>query len=173
MSVFRIREAGVEDAELIADMSRRTFFDTYSPYNEAEDMELFMNEMFTKKNLMEEVGAKNNIFLLAYVDERPAGYVRMREFNNPPGLEKFPVMEIARIYVEKEFIGKGVGPALMRRCIAISIDLKKELIWLGVWKKNFRALSFYEKWGFEKFSETVFILGSSVQSDWLMRKKLK
>src|SRR5574338_1203992 len=165
MAILTIREATRNDAELIADMSRQTFYDTFAPDNRKEDMDQFLDEVFTKKELMKEVGAKYNIFLLAYVDEQPAGYVRMREFNNPPLLEDLPAMEIARIYVVKSFIGTGIGAALMQRCIDISNDLQKELIWLGVWEKNYRAITFYTRWGFEKFDETEFILGSDVQTD--------
>ncbi len=172
MAILTITEATRKDAELIADMSRQTFYDTFAPDNKKEDMDQFMNEVFTKEELMKEVGARGNIFLLAYVDEEPAGYVRMREFNNPPSLRNTPSMEAARIYVVKGFIGTGVGAALMQRCIDISIELKKKLIWLGVWEKNYRAIAFYQKWGFEKFDESKFILGSDVQTDWLMKKKL-
>jgi ribosomal protein S18 acetylase RimI-like enzyme len=172
MGILTIHEATRKNAELIADMSRQTFNDTFAADNRKEDMDQFLDEVFTKKELMKEVGAKHNIFLLAYVDEQPAGYVRMREFNNPPSLGSAIAMEIARLYVVKEFIGKGVGAALMQRCIDISNDLQKECIWLGVWEKNHRAITFYTKWGFEKFDETEFILGSDVQTDWLMKKKL-
>lgn len=172
MPILIIKEATRKDAELIADMSRQTFYDTFAADNREEDMDQFLDEVFTKKELIKEVGAKNNIFLLAYVDEQPAGYVRMREFNNPPSLGDVVAMEIARIYVVKEFIGTGVGAALMQRCIDISKELQKELIWLGVWERNYRAITFYQKWGFEKFDETEFILGNDVQTDWLMKKKL-
>lgn len=172
MPILTIKEATRKDAELIAEMSRQTFYDTFAPDNRKEDMDQFLDEVFTKNELMKEVGAKNNIFLLAYVDEQPAGYVRMREFNNPPSLGNAVAMEIARIYVVKEFIGTGVGAALMQRCIDISNDLQKELIWLGVWERNHRAIAFYEKWAFAKFNETEFILGTDVQTDWLMKKKL-
>jgi ribosomal protein S18 acetylase RimI-like enzyme len=45
-------------------------------------------------------------------------------------------------------------------------------MWLGVWEKNFRAQKFYEKWGFEKFSEHVFLMGDDPQIDWLLKKPL-
>lgn len=172
MQSITILEATRKDAELIADMSRRTFYETFSPDNRKDNMDHFMNEVFTKKELLKEVGMKHNIFLLAYVDEQPAGYVRLREFNNPPSLGKTSAMEIARLYVEKEFIGKGVGAALMQYSIGIAENLKKEFAWLGVWEKNYRAITFYNQWGFEKFDETEFILGNDVQTDWLMKKKI-
>lgn len=72
-----IRLAMQEDAELIADLSRQTFIDTFAPQNTKEDMDLFMNERFTKEALMKEVGAEENIFLLAFINDVVAGYARM------------------------------------------------------------------------------------------------
>jgi ribosomal protein S18 acetylase RimI-like enzyme len=79
-------------------------------------------------------------------------------------------MEIARIYAMKQMIGKGAGKILMQSSIDIAKEKNKAVIWLGVWEKNQRAIDFYTKWGFEKFDETDFLLGSDVQRDWLMRK---
>jgi ribosomal protein S18 acetylase RimI-like enzyme len=131
-----------------------------------------MNEQFTKELLMKEVGAKDNIFLLAFEADRVAGYARLRENNIPPDLHTSNAIEIARIYSATSQIGKGVGKALMQKCIDIALEKGKEAVWLGVWEKNERAIQFYQKWGFEKFAQHNFILGNDVQQDWLMVKKL-
>ena len=167
-----IRVAESNDAELIADMSRQTFHDTFASQNTKENMDKFMNESFSKEILMKEVGTSDNIFLLAYDGEEPAGYVRMRENNNPPELGNINAIEIARIYATSNSIGKGVGKALLQKCIDIATAKKVTAIWLGVWEKNHRAIDFYTKWGFEKFSTHVFILGDDSQTDWLMKKSL-
>lgn len=169
---IKVRVASKTDAVLIADLSRRTFLDTFTSQNTKEDMDKFMNKQFTKKKLMAEVGAEGNIFLLAYDNENPVGYARLRENNNPPALAGMPTLEIARIYAMQQMIGKGVGKALMLKSIAIAKQKKIEVIWLGVWKKNKKAIAFYKKWGFEKFAENDFILGDDVQKDWLMKKSL-
>lgn len=167
-----IRLATTEDAALIADMSRQTFFDTFAPHNTKEDMDKFMNEQFTKEALMKEVGTEENIFLLAYDGEVPVGYVRMREGEKRLEFEDKTSIEIARIYAVQSAIGKGVGKALIEKCIAIADEMKNEVIWLGVWEKNERAVTFYTKFGFEKFAEHEFVVGTDVQTDWLMRKLL-
>ena len=167
-----IRLATSTDAELIADMSRETFYDAFATFNTKENMDKFLNKTFTKEALMKEVGAPNNIFLLAYVDNEPAGYVRLRIANIPPELGNADAIEIARIYAVHNFIGKGVGKALMEYSIRLAKERNKELIWLGVWEHNQRAIDFYRKQGFKKFSEHEFILGDDVQTDWLMKKKL-
>jgi diamine N-acetyltransferase len=172
MNEIQIREATVADAELIAMLSRQTFYDSFAADNTQADMDKFMNETFTREKLMKEVGAAGNTFLLAYDGDEAVGYVRLRETTNPLLLEGGKALEIARIYAAQTSIGKGVGKAMMERCIDIARQKNYGEIWLGVWEKNARAIAFYTKWGFEKFSEHVFMLGNDAQTDWLMKKVL-
>jgi ribosomal protein S18 acetylase RimI-like enzyme len=167
-----IREATREDAVLIADLSQQTFYDTFAADNTKEDMDLFLNKQFTKGRLMLEVGAQGNTFLLAYYGEEVAGYAKLREDKSPKSLGTKNALEIARLYAVHSMIGKGIGKALMQACIDTAKQKGKEVIWLGVWERNVRAISFYEKWGFEKFDEWDFLLGNDVQRDWLMKKPL-
>ena len=167
-----IREATVDDAILIASISHQTFYDTFSPYNSMQDMDKFLNQQFTKGKLILEVGAKQNIFLLAYNGDSVAGYVKIRDDRVPLSMGKVSALEIARLYAMTDQIGKGVGSQLMQSCLQIAKEKNKEWLWLGVWEKNQRAIDFYMKWGFEKFDETDFLLGDDMQRDWLMKKKV-
>ena len=160
-----IRIADKKDAELIAEL-------TFASSNSKENMDKFLQESFSKEALINEVGAFGNIFLLAYEIEKPIGYVRLREDNNPPILAGIISMEIARLYVSKDAIGKGIGKLLMQESISIAKQRGKSLIWLGVWEHNKRAIDFYTKWGFEKFATHFFKLGDDNQTDWLMKKSL-
>lgn len=170
--MITIRIATIQDAGLIADMSRQTFYETFAVYNSKEDMDKFMNEQFTRDALVAEVGATDNIFLLAFDVDHPVGYARLRENNNPPLLGSTNAIEIARIYAVTGAIGKGIGRALMQKCLEIAKAANREFAWLGVWEGNQRAIDFYIKWGFEKFADHDFVLGNDIQKDWLMKKKL-
>jgi ribosomal protein S18 acetylase RimI-like enzyme len=167
-----IREAAGEEAELIADMSRRTFFDSFAQQNTPEDIALYMDKQFTRESLIAEVGAAGNTFLVAWLDEKPVGYVRLLEHKPPPGMGEGPAIEIVRLYAEKDVIGQGVGRALMRSSIDLARQRGMHWIWLGVWEHNHRAIAFYTKWGFEKFGDHPFILGTDKQTDWWMKRKL-
>ena len=167
-----IRYATKQDAELIADISRQTFYDTFAADNTPEDMDKFLREQFTKGRLMLEVGARDNTFLLAYDGEVVAGYVKLRDARRPPALVFTSALEIARLYTIRSFIGKGVGRLLMQTSLDIARERNKKVVWLGVWEKNQRAIDFYIKWGFRKFAETDFLLGDDVQRDWLMKKEV-
>lgn len=162
--------AETKDAGLIADLSRQTFYDAFASQNTKDDLDKFMNEQFTREMLMKEVGEKGNIFLIAFIADEAVGYARMREGEIRPELMNKPAIEIARIYAANKMIGKGIGSALMQRCIEIAKEKNKQVIWLGVFKKNQPAIDFYTKWGFEIFAEHSFLLGNDLQMDWLMRK---
>ncbi|HYC27218.1 MAG TPA: GNAT family N-acetyltransferase [Chitinophagaceae bacterium] len=169
---IEIRMATPEDAPMIAELSRSTFYDTFASQNTQENMDKFMNEQFTFDALVQEVHSPENIFIIAESGNEVAGYARMRESEPPPSLNELPSIEIARIYALQSMIGKGVGNALMKRCVEIAFEMGKRVVWLGVWEKNQRAIQFYNRWGFEKFDEHDFVLGNDVQRDWLMRKTL-
>jgi hypothetical protein len=77
--MITVRIASATDAKLIADLSRKTFYEAFAKKNTKENMEKFLNESFTKEALIKEVGAEGNIFLQDYVGETPVGYVRIRD----------------------------------------------------------------------------------------------
>jgi ribosomal protein S18 acetylase RimI-like enzyme len=83
------------------------------------------------------------------------------------------VLEISRIYVVKEKIGTGVGKALLEFAISFAQQCNKELVYLGVWEHNKKAIDFYERFGFTKFGEHIFMVGNDPQTDWLFKKNLR
>ena len=167
-----IRSATKDDAALIADVSRQTFYDTFVADNTKEDMDKFLHEQFTRGRLMMEVGAPENDFYLAYFEEKVAGYLKLREGKSPAQFADTPSLELARLYAVKDFIGKRIGATLMEKAIAVAREKNKQILWLGVWEKNQRAIDFYHRFGFSKFGECDFVLGNDVQCDWLMKKEL-
>lgn len=160
-----IRTATFEDAELIADLSRQTFYETYIDDNDKGNIDLFLKEQFSRNKLIEEVKKINNRYYLAYINNVVAGYVRLNETVNHVALIGSNAIEITSIYVIKELIGIGVGTALMEHSIAIAKQLNKSIIWLAVWEKKEKAQKLFLKFGFEKFGEHSFLLGNDLQTD--------
>jgi len=170
--MLSVRTATAADAGLIADLSRQTFYDTFSSFNTKEDMELFMSEQFTRDQLEQQVCNDPGMFSILYDGQTPAGYYRLSIQNAPPELGNISALEIARIYIVKQWQGRGAGDLLMRTIHSFAAEHQFAVVWLGVWEKNEPAIRFYKKWGFEKFGEHDFLLGTDVQCDWLMKKEL-
>lgn len=171
LSMVQIRLAEAGEAELIAEISRETFYETFAVHNTVADMDKFMAEQFSKEQLVEEFMIPGYTFFLALVDDEPAGYVFLKNKSHEL-LGSVAGMEISRLYVRKTFIGKGIGKLLMQKSIELAEQMQKEWIWLGVWEHNQTAIDFYQAFGYEKFAEHHFLLGNDLQLDWLMKKNL-
>jgi ribosomal protein S18 acetylase RimI-like enzyme len=167
-----IRIATNADATTIADLSYRTFCDAFASFNTKENMDKFIRNDFNRKKLIAQVSEPGNIFLLAYQNDELTGYVRLLESPNPPEFGEMDAIEISRIYVENKTTSKGIGSELMKKCIDVAREKNKKVIWLGVWEHNIKAISFYKRFGFEIFSDHIFMLGDDAQTDILMKKSL-
>lgn len=167
-----LREATLQDAWLIADLSRQTFSETFADDNDPADMRLFLEEQFTRGRLAMEVGAQGNTFLLAEREGGVAGYAKIRRAPLPPGSDgpggDRAALEIARLYAVQAAIGTGVGAFLMQACLDRAAAAGLPLVWLGVWEHNRRAIAFYERWGFLPCGEQEFLLGRDIQRDLIM-----
>ncbi len=166
------QENNIADRELVARLSRQTFYDTYCKENSEENMAMYLESNFNNKAIELELSDPKNTFIIAEENDIALGYAKLH--NGHPGYEPMDgsAMEISRIYVVQNFIGKGVGKALVEQCIEISKKQHKKSIWLGVWKQNSRAIKFYKNFGFLVFSTQVFMLGNDAQEDYLMKREI-
>ena len=169
---LKIRQASIEDAEIIADIGRRTFEETFGPDNTPENMEIYLNENFSLGRIKAELADTASIFLLAYENEDLIGYVMLYDGKKPDCVKGKRPVELVRIYVEKKFIGSGYGSGLMKACLDTAKSNGYGTVWLGVWQRNERAVAFYEKWGFTKAGTQKFVLGTDVQTDYVMVRSL-
>src|SRR5215471_12413805 len=127
MPDISIRLATSNDAEIIADLSRQTFYESFALQNTASNMEKFMSEQFTREKLIQEVSEPWLIFFLAFMDDEPVGYVKLRDGAVPSELVGHSCIEIARIYSVQPMIGKGVGKKLMQISLDTARQRKKQI----------------------------------------------
>jgi ribosomal protein S18 acetylase RimI-like enzyme len=172
MYSIQIVPATIDDAALIAEISRETFYDTYAADNTKEDMDLYLTTKFADEQILAELEDPLHLFLLAYVGDTLAGYVKLKDATHA-SLGTDPAMEVARFYARKNFHGKGVGKAMMEACITHAKVLNRQWLWLVVWKQNPRGIQFYQSAGFSICAEAIFVLGEDVQYDWVMKKSLQ
>jgi diamine N-acetyltransferase len=166
-----IIQATAADAELLAGMASRTFYDAFAEFNTPEDMALFTAENFTAVKMREELSDEACAYFLAYDGANAAGFMKL---NFPAAQTEFAnenLLEIARLYVSKEFQNRQIGKQLIDHAIALAKELRFAGIWLGVWEKNPPAIRFYERQGFVKCGTHNFMLGTDRQTDFLMKLK--
>jgi diamine N-acetyltransferase len=164
--------ATADDAELLTQLSITTFCETFMADNKKEDMDKYIAEEMNVQKLTGELDDAGNIFFLIACDGVTVGYAKMRAAKIPDGLSSTNPMELERIYVLKAYLDKKIGNALMNHCMNHAINNQHDVMWLGVWERNYRAVNFYKSRGFESFGSHDFVLGEDVQTDMLMKKQL-
>jgi len=165
-----IRRADTTHAELLAELGRRTFEETFSADNTRENMDAYVASAFSVAQQTDELAHADSTFLIAEVDGVAAGYAKLHAGELAEGVEGAKPIELVRLYVSREWLGRGVGEALMRACLDHARNAGYETIWLGVWERNARAQAFYRKWEFRAVGEHIFPLGSDPQRDIIMER---
>ncbi|HRI21763.1 MAG TPA: GNAT family N-acetyltransferase [Panacibacter sp.] len=169
---FVIRKILPADVAILRQISIDSFVETYAIYNTEEDMQLHIESHFNREQLLNEIENAQNYFFVAMFADEPAGYIKLRTSENPAELVGFKHIELERIYALKRFQGMGLGKRLIQQGMDTGIQNGYEILWLGVWKQNEKAIQFYTRQGFTIFGEHAFILGADQQTDWLMKKAL-
>ena len=161
-----LTQATLPDLPTLTSLSRRTFFETFAQQNTAEDMALYLEKNMSEEALKKEMLDTHAAFYLLKENETACGYFKI-EFGADPKR-----LEIERLYVDAAFQKKGYGKWMMDTIEKIAAEKNKSEIFLGVWRENHKAISFYQKCGFEIYDVHTFQLGNDLQYDWLMKKAL-
>ncbi len=153
-------------------IGRDTFFETFEPTNTPGNLQHYLDTNFNQQQLQEEFKNPNSEFYLAKDAGKVIGYLKINTGDAQTEDVLKLGLEIERIYIFKSYYGKGVGQGLFNKALDRARRKGIHDIWLGVWEKNYRAIRFYEKNGFEKFDSHIFRLGNSEQTDYLMKRRL-
>lgn len=171
-STTTIRRATPADALLLATLAAQAFTDTFAADNTPEDMRAYLATAFGETIQRAELGDPRNTVYFAERGRDTIGYAMLREGAAPPGVGDTDAIEIARLYAFKQWIGSGVGAVLMQHCLADAASRGRRTIWLGVWEHNTRAIAFYRRWGFADVGAHSFQLGSDLQTDRIMARRV-
>ena len=167
-----IRHATIEDAELLAELGARTFCETFAAANSPEDMTAYLASSFGPALQATELADPDSLFLIAEVAGVAAGYAKLKPGDPPSGVTDQKPIELVRLYVSQEWLGRGVGAALMLACIHQAGRKGYRTLWLGVWEHNDRAQAFYRQWKFRDVGRHIFQLGADAQTDLLMERSI-
>ena len=165
-----IRQCLLSDVEILREIGLETFDETFRPMNSPETMDRYLIESFSLEKLTQEVGNTYCNFYFIYSDSKLAGYLKINYAPAQSDINDSESVEVERIYVRKEHKGKGLGKVLMEYAFQQAIQNKKAYVWLGVWEKNVKAITFYEKMGFKEAGQHSFRIGNELQSDLIMKK---
>jgi ribosomal protein S18 acetylase RimI-like enzyme len=163
-----VRLATPADAVTLAAISLKTFVDAFGADNRAEDMESYTREAFGEAQQRRELETANIVTLLGEQNGEAIAYAQLRQ---TPG-SAYGEVELARFYVDRAFHGSGIAQSLIKAVDVHARALGGTRLWLGVWERNLHAIAFYHKTGFVQCATQPFLLGSDLQTDWVMNRAL-
>lgn len=172
-NTFTIRQAVLADWQLLQQIGSKTFYETFAQSNTEEDMQKYLNENFSEKKVKDLLTDVHTRIYLALQDETPIGYLKINFGPSQTELQDDNALEVERIYVQKQWQGKGLAKELFEQAMSLARKSNIQYVWLGVWEHNPRAIRFYEKNGFVAFDKHIFKLGNDEQTDILMKLVLK
>lgn len=167
-----IRPASIADASVLAELGARTFAETFAADNSPENMAAYLADSFSRTLQAAELNDPDSNFLIAEIAGVAVGYAMLRAGEAPPGIANEAQIELVRLYAAREWLGVGVGAALMQACMREAKQRGCRTLWLGVWEHNRRARAFYRKWKFREVGTHIFQLGNDAQTDILLECSL-
>jgi ribosomal protein S18 acetylase RimI-like enzyme len=165
-----IRTAEVSDARELAVLAETTFRATFDALNTPENMQLHCQAHFGEALQRREIVDQAMQTVVAEHGGRLIGFAQLRWAPGPHFLGAQRPVEIQRLYVSREWHGRGVAQDLMAAVQELAQAQGADQIWLGVWERNPRAIAFYMKCGFAEAGEHTFLLGSDPQRDVVMNR---
>jgi ribosomal protein S18 acetylase RimI-like enzyme len=167
-----ITKCTISDLPELQKISGETFADTFGPFNSPENVKKYIQKSYSEEQLTNELTDSQSQFFFIKVNNRSAGYLKINVGDAQTENMGSDSLEIQRIYIRSQYKHQGLGSQLLAKGIAIARELNKSFVWLGVWENNHDALKFYQKFGFNQYSDHIFTLGGSEQRDLIMKKMI-
>jgi len=145
VSATEIRPLRLSDCDKIGPLLREVWLDAYHGIQTDEELLARSHKVHTPELIAREIDDPNMHSVVAVSDGRIVGHARCDLSGE--------VVDIARLYVLREFYGQGIGKALLRE-IDTYFDPKYE-VWLDVYEDNKRAVNFYLSQGYEIVRRTT------------------
>lgn len=142
-----LRLATLDDAPNLAALSIQVWLHTYATTGIRTALADYVLSEFTTEKFIHLMADPSHVLILAELDHHLLGYANLH-FNSPSREVPGTTTELATLYVQEHFAGKGIGTQLMSACRTQAHQRTGNPdFWLSVYYLNQRALTFYQKHG--------------------------
>lgn len=168
---FTIRPATPDDATSLAALQSRVFVSTYGAAIPPPTLAAYVERTFAPEQVAKELSETDSTHLVAVYNGAIVGVSKLVA-GTPASHHLRNAVELARLYVDEAWHGRGVGKELLLRSFATAREQSHVEMWLCAWEHNARALTFYHKHGFAPFGQIPVFVDDVRFDDLLMRRKL-
>lgn len=167
-----LRRAEPKDVSALAKLAEDTFIETFVQgfavgYSEA-DLQAFLIQSYAPERVAAWIAdPMGEVVVAEDADGHLVGYSHCGENTLPYEHAAPGDVELKRIYVRLQTQGSGLGRALIER----TIDwFGGRTALIGVWSENLKAQRLYAHYGFEKVGEYRFMVGSTADHEFILRR---
>ena len=165
LNEITIRNATINDIELIRELTFKVWPQTYSSIISKEQIDYMLEMMYSNKSLALQM-AEGSQFIIVQDTKKPVGFASYK----PVAIN---IYKLDKIYILQTQQGKGIGKFVIDYILQQIKDRGSEFLQLQVNRNNINAKSFYEKIGFRIIQEADFEIGNGYfMNDFIMEKKI-
>jgi diamine N-acetyltransferase len=168
------RTPAADEAQALAVLGRETFCHTFAHLYRAEDLNAFLETVYSPASLAADLANPKRLFQVAEVDGTLIGYCKLGldgSLDHDSGGRH--VIDLKQLYLMPGHQGTGIAAHLMDWALAEAERLGADDMLLSVWSGNERAQRFYKRYGFDWVADTYFMVGEHRDDEFLYLKKLR
>lgn len=171
--MLNIRKATIADAPFLALLGRITFNESFGYlFDDRDDLLSYHQRTYAVSKIRNSLDKDTNIFWIAFYDELPVGYAKLKLNSHSSFLEQGQVCQLQKIYVLKDFLSGKIGSQLQNLLLDEARISGFKTIWLSVYDGNKKAIRFYVRNGFRPIGAHDFQIGKKNFNFTAMAKQL-
>ena len=169
---LRVCRPGDEDA--LALVGQATFLETFAGILPGSDIVAHCRAQHAPSVYRSWLESGAQVWLAeANPSAAPVGYLVVAPASLPVQDPREDDLEVKRVYLLNKFQGKGVGRQMMIEAARYATQTGALRLLLGVYRRNDRAVAFYERFGFERIGTRRFRVGDHDYDDLVMSLDLR
>lgn len=165
-----IRRAGLDEAEIVAEIGARTFIETFAHLYDPGDLAEFLADAYSLERTQADLADPAKAIWLVEADGEVIGHALAGPCGLPHPAVTPACGELKRIYLVKGAQNGGAGGRLFAATMEWLLRDGPRDLWIGVWSENHGAQRFYERHGFSRAGEYGFQVGSTTDREFILRR---
>lgn len=162
---FELRPGRADDAAVLADLGYRRWGEAHRDAFTPADLETALAGDWNEARLTAELTDPSTTVIVGDDGHRAIGLCALRP-GTVPGTDE-AVLELCRLYIEPEYLGSGLGGALVNAILEVA-DARQDRSRLIVWERNELAIALYKRRGYEVATTYPYVVGDSAPTAVLM-----
>lgn len=167
-----LRTGTADDALCIGVLGLQVFLDTYATAGIRATLAREALHSLSPEAVATALALPGATFLVAETAGHMIGFAQLRARTPHALVPEAAASELERLYVQRSFLGQGVGARLLAHAEAVARADSSPALWLTAWVGNVRALRFYARNGYDEVGVTHFEFQGERHENRLFRKRL-